>query len=155
MFKKIATVIGVVLAALMAVGVGSAAIGPSSDSTTTTTSSTSPLPDPSVNETIMYEVGDAGTVTVASDGASLTIVAVESAEGWAAEVEVASGREVEADFRNGVRRVQFNAELEDGEIRVRVRERVDDGGGETTTTTTQFTQTRSMQPVSRVGWDLM
>ena len=61
MFKKIATIFGVVVAALMAVGVGSAAIGPSSDSTITTTSSTT-LPDPGVNETIVYEVGDAGTV---------------------------------------------------------------------------------------------
>lgn len=135
MFKKIATVFGVVLAALMAVGVGSATIAPSSDSTTTTTSSTA-LPDPGVAETIMYEVGDAGTVTIASDGAALSIVAVDAADGWAAEVEVASGREVEADFRNGMRRIQFNAELEDGEIRVRVRERADDGGGATTTSTT-------------------
>jgi hypothetical protein len=82
----------------------------------------------------MYEVGDAGTVTVTSDGSALSIVAVDAAAGWAAEVEVATGREVEADFRNGTRRIQFNAELEDGQIKVRVRERADDGGGSTTTT---------------------
>ena len=41
MLKKTATIIAIVLAALMAVGIGSAATNPSSDSTTTTTSSTS------------------------------------------------------------------------------------------------------------------
>jgi hypothetical protein len=71
-------------------------------------------------------VGEAGTVTVESDGNGLTITAVTAADGWAAEVEIAQGREVESDFRNGERRFQFNAELEGGQIRVRVRERVGD-----------------------------
>ncbi|MDH5373456.1 MAG: hypothetical protein OEX97_10980 [Acidimicrobiia bacterium] len=68
-----------------------------------------------------YTAGDGGTVTVASNGSSLTIVSVNAAAGWSYEVEVAAGLEVEADFRNGTRRIQFNAQLEDGEVRIRVR----------------------------------
>jgi hypothetical protein len=60
-------------------------------------------------------------VTIASNGSSLTIVSVDPAAGWSFEVEIASGLEVEADFRNGTRRIQFNAQLEDGEVRIRVR----------------------------------
>jgi hypothetical protein len=137
MFKKTATVGGIVLAALMAVGIGSAAIAQSTDDPTTTTSTVANLPTAENAETVMYEVGDAGVVTVASDGATLSIVKVDAAAGWAAEVEVAVGREVEADFRNGTRRIQFNAEFDDGRVRVRVRERVEGSpAGSSTTTTT-------------------
>ena len=60
-------------------------------------------------------------MTIASNGSSLTITSVDPAPGWSFEIEVSSGVEVEADFRNGTRRIQFNAQLEDGEVRVRVR----------------------------------
>lgn len=136
MFKKTATVGAIVLTALMAVGIGSAAIAQSADDTTTTTSTVPNFPAPgNAAETVMYEVGDAGVVTVASDGATLSIVKVDAAEAWAAEVEVAVGREVEADFRNGTRRIQFNAEFEAGQVRVRVRERVEDGPTDSSATT--------------------
>lgn len=147
MFKRLTITMATVLVVLMAVGIGSAVVGPGTDnsaatsSTTSTTPTTPPAPGPT--ETIIYEVGDAGTVTVASDGAALSIAAIAAAPGWAAEVEVAAGREVEADFRNGTRRIQFNAELEDGQIKVRVRERADDDGSadNSTTTTTPTTTT--------------
>ena len=130
MFKRTTAVLATVIAALMAVGIASAAIGPSSDDSTSPTSITtvpsSALPDPVGAETVVYEVGDAGFVTVTSEGSTLSIVVAEAAEGWTAEIEVASGPEVEADFRNGTRRIQFNAELEDGQVKVRVRERADD-----------------------------
>ena len=146
MFKKTAIVGGIVLAALMAVGIGSAAIAQSSDATTTTTSTVPNLPAAKNAETVMYEVGDAGTVTIASDDATLSIVNVDAAEGWASEVEVAAGREVEADFRNGTRRIQFNAEFEDGQVRVRVRERADKRPAESPTTTS--TTAPSSDPIS-------
>ena len=55
--------------------------------------------------------------------------------------EVRSGREVEVDFRNGSRRVQMNADLEDGEIRVRVRERVQTSSSTSTTVGSDSTST--------------
>ncbi|MDH5616918.1 MAG: hypothetical protein OEY62_10310 [Acidimicrobiia bacterium] len=133
MSKRISVVLGTILVVLLALSIGAAIAKSGSDLSTSTTSTTSPtsttLPARGNAETTVYEVGDAGTVTVASDGASLSIVAAEAAQGWVSEVEVAAGREVEADFRNGSRRIQFNAELEDGEVRNRVRDGADDNGG--------------------------
>ena len=143
MLTRIAAVVATLVTALLAVGVVSAAVGPSSDDSTSTTATSAPtaatLPGPGDSETVIYEVGDAGTVTLASDGTALSIVAVEAAESWTAEVEAASGLEVEADFRNGTRRLQFKAEFEDGEVRVEVRERADDNAGDDDSTSTTVT----------------
>ena len=65
-------------------------------------------------------IGNAGTVLVGRSGGSLQIIAATPNAGWASEVEVASGREVEGDFRSGVLRVKYNFELEDGAVRVRI-----------------------------------
>lgn len=62
-----------------------------------------------------------GTVHYRVDGATITLIAATPAPGWVIEVEQGSGREVELDFRSGTRRVQVNLELEDGEVRERVR----------------------------------
>jgi hypothetical protein len=83
----------------------------------------------------LIDVSDAAQVVVAQSGAELEIVAVEANAGWTHEVEVAKGREVEADFRSADRRIQFNAQLEDGQIRVRVRERTGSTVVEDTSTT--------------------
>ena len=63
-----------------------------------------------------------GVVLSRANG-QLQIVTATPNTGFTAEVEVAAGREVEADFRGNGERVQFNAELEDGVVRVRIRER--------------------------------
>ncbi|MEZ4503704.1 MAG: hypothetical protein R3C39_13845 [Dehalococcoidia bacterium] len=70
--------------------------------------------------TVTYDAAVAGTVAVARSGDTLTIAGTFTNAGWTVEVETATGREVEADFRNGGQRVKFNAELEDGEVRIRV-----------------------------------
>ncbi|MDF1595821.1 MAG: hypothetical protein P1T08_06970 [Acidimicrobiia bacterium] len=143
MLKRITAVVATLITALLAVGIVSAAVGPSSDDSTSTTATSAPtaatLPVPGDSETVIYEVGDAGTVTLASDGTALSIVAAEAAESWTAEVEAATGLEVEADFRNGTRRLQFKAEFEDGEVRVEVRERADDNAGDDDSTSTTVT----------------
>ena len=90
------------------------------DDSSSTSTTTPPAGDDSASS-VTYNAGDGGTVTIASNGSSLTIVSVDPAAGWSFEVEIASGLEVEADFRNGTRRIQFNAQLEDGEVRIRVR----------------------------------
>jgi hypothetical protein len=69
-----------------------------------------------------YVVGEAGSVTIQFDGSALRILSTTAADGWELEIEVSSGIEVEADFRDGTTRFQFKAELEDGEVRVRIRQ---------------------------------
>ena len=39
---------------------------------------------------------------------------------WVFEIEQGSGTEIEVKFVNGATRIDFNAELEDGAVRVRV-----------------------------------
>ena len=98
-------------------------------------SSPSATPSPSVSQTApavlpdggtTYEAGGAGTVTVARDGDTLAITGTSTTDGWQSHIDEAQGREVEVDFTNGAREIDFNAELEDDQVRIRVRDEVDD-----------------------------
>jgi hypothetical protein len=60
-------------------------------------------------------------VTVDQSGISLSVGNVAANPGWAPEVEMASGRDVEVKFVNGNERIDFQAELEDGVVKTRVR----------------------------------
>jgi hypothetical protein len=73
------------------------------------------------SSTRSVEAAGAGSVTYQVTGGSLTITGVAPFAGWSSEIELATGREVEVDFRSGARRVQVNIELEDGSPRERVR----------------------------------
>jgi hypothetical protein len=135
MKKRLAVVSAGLLATLMALGTANALV-----------LDTAPGPETAASEQAAtgvettYEVGDAGTVTITNDGTQLEIVSVNQNDGWQIEIEVATGREVEVDFRSGTRRIQFNAELEDGEIRVRAREQVVTATSTTQNTTQSTTQ---------------
>ena len=91
------------------------------------TSSTESIPD-GTSRTFVIE--NAGTVLVGRSGGSLQIIAATPNAGWASEVEVASGREVEGDFRSGVLRVKYNFELEDRAVRVRIEAGDDSNDGD-------------------------
>lgn len=91
-----------------------------------------PLADLTVIDERSVDVADAGSVVFGIDDASLTVLQVHTNPGWVAETEVEAGAEIEVDFRRTDRRVAFNAEMEDGEVRVRVRQ---DGGGVPSSTT--------------------
>lgn len=132
MRKRLAVLTAGLLAGLMAIGTANALVLDTTPGSETTASEQA-----TAGLETSYEVGDAGTVTLTNDGSALEIVSVEQSEGWQIEIETATGREVEVDFRSGTRRIQFNAELEDGEIRVRARERVVTAS--TTQATTQTT----------------
>jgi hypothetical protein len=77
--------------------------------------------------TRVVQAAGAGSVTVAVSANRLDVLAATPAPGWRVEVEVASGREVEVDFRQGGDRVQVNLEIEDGAVRERIRIRDDAG----------------------------
>jgi hypothetical protein len=71
-----------------------------------------------------FAAGPAGFVTVARTGGTVSVVAVSPGTGWTFEIEPGDEPgEAEVDFRSGDARVQFNAELEDGAVRIRVRTR--------------------------------
>jgi hypothetical protein len=72
-----------------------------------------------------FAAGDAGVVTIRRDSGSLAVVDVRANAGWRVEVEQGAGLDVEVNFENDATRVDFNAELEDGAVRVRVRVRAD------------------------------
>ena len=108
------------------------------ESTTTSTTGEEPAATPSVPSVSVQTVGDAGTVTLSVSGGVITITDVHANAGWVAETEEAAGREVEVSFRNGLRRIDFKAEIEDGRLETRVRERTierDDSPVATTPTT--------------------
>lgn len=138
MRKRLAVLTAGLLAGLMAIGTANALVLDTTPGSETTASEQA-----TAGVETSYEVGDAGTVTLTNDGSVLDIVSVQQTEGWQIEIETATGREVEVDFRSGTRRIQFNAELEDGEIRVRARERV-----VTATTTQATTQTTGSTDVA-------
>jgi hypothetical protein len=94
------------------------------DSTSTTVegSTTSTVAD---GEVRTIDAGDAGSLMVSVDNGSLLLLTASPNQGWSVEVERASGPEVEVTFRSGTTRVDANVELEDGQIRVRVRTRDD------------------------------
>jgi hypothetical protein len=113
-------------------------------STTLPTGSTVTLPVPTDPVTtaapnlaaagaVVHPVLDAGSVTVVREGAVLRVVEVRPNAGWTTNVERGLDREVEVTFRSGGARVDFNAELEDGAVRIRVRDRRTESGGSATT----------------------
>jgi hypothetical protein len=110
---------------------------------------TPPATDVPDGTTETFPAGVAGTVTIGRTGATLSVVAVGTNPGWAAEVEQASGPEVEVEFRNGTARIDLEAELEDGAVRVRVRERteIDD---DVTPPTSPTSPTSPTTPATRV-----
>lgn len=88
-------------------------------------------------------VDGAGVVLLRRTGAgSLEIRSATPNAGFVAEVEIAAGAEVEADFRGNGQRHQFNAELEDGIVRVRIRA---DADAQTGTTTGSTASTSTIQ----------
>ncbi|HKX74845.1 MAG TPA: hypothetical protein VJR05_05585 [Acidimicrobiia bacterium] len=117
MRNRLSAIVAAITAGILITGIAWAA----SDSRTEVTSNL----DIEVNQETEIPVDGAGTIRLGNDGASLTILAAVAMEGYVVEVEVPQGREVEADFRGEGRRVQFNAELEDGVVRVRIRTEAD------------------------------
>lgn len=87
------------------------------------TTSTSALGADAPSEIRTVSAGEAGSIMVAVEGTSLRLLAASPNAGWQAEVEHAAGPEVEVTFRSGNLRVDVQIELEDGQVRERVRTR--------------------------------
>jgi len=157
--RRSLVILALTAASLLIVGAAVATVGDpgstrnsTSSSSTSTTSVTSTTITTTVSGDVVdvtgggvdtateYAVADAGTVMVAFDGATLQLSDVTTFDGWTSHVERASGPEVEVKYLNGSRRVDFEAEIEDGMVKTRVRERAltgdtDRRGDDVTSTT--------------------
>jgi hypothetical protein len=130
MIKRISVISTAVLAALLFAGLAWATPDDStSSSSTSTTSTTAAQASGAGTGTQTYQADAAGLVTVDQAGASLSISEVTPNSGWSSEVESGTGREVEVKFVNGNQRIDFQAELEDGSVKTRVRSRPLDESG--------------------------
>ncbi|MBA2454732.1 MAG: hypothetical protein H0V47_16300 [Chloroflexia bacterium] len=86
-----------------------------------------PSPDPGYGDSgDLYQAGAAGKVEIRRDYDRLILVAVYPNPGWAHEVESSHGREIEVDFKRSNREIKFDAELHDGQLRIRVCDETDD-----------------------------
>ena len=135
---------------LLAVGVAWAGTSGSStpqDPATVSTSTRQVAADvPAAGEAVTSGAGRAGAVTYRADETGLTVTAVSPARGWSYTIKATGGREIEVVFRKGAARVDFEAELEDGQVQVRVRTSA--VGGATTTTGQDGTDTTNGNPTS-------
>jgi hypothetical protein len=93
---------------------------PATTSTTSTTGTT-PTPAPAPAPTVSVQTaGEAGTVTLSINGGMLTVTDVHPNAGWTVDEQDLQGREIEVTFRNGLRRIDFKAEIEGTQLRTRV-----------------------------------
>ena len=132
--KRLVLLASIAVGLIVTAGIAIAATGPQAPTTLAQVSSTTSA------DITTYQVADAGTVDVAFDGSSVAVVGVAPASGWSFETEVAAGIEVEVQFADGVTRVDFKAEVEDGQVRATARSRQATGDG-TSSTTTSVTST--------------
>jgi hypothetical protein len=61
-----------------------------------------------------YTVGDAGQVRFRSGGGTLTLINVQTNDGWKIKKRDVSSDDIEIDFRQGRATAEFGAELDDG-----------------------------------------
>ncbi len=107
---------------------------PSTTVPSTTVPSTTAPSDPTVAPASpvvsTHPVLDAGSVTISVDGHDVVVIDVQANDGWNPEIEN-EPLEAGVNFRNGSDRVDFRAEIEDGQLRIRVRDRRTDDVTET------------------------
>ena len=99
-------------------------------------------------EGLATAVADAGSVAVAREGAVLRFVTITPAAGWTVRVERDNAIEIEVSFLNGAARVDFNAELEDGQIRTKIRDRRLEGASSTTSTVPDDSSSTTTAPAA-------
>ena len=106
---------------------------------------------PPAAETTTYTVADAGTVTLTVVESRLELVEVAAADGWQASIDSETATEIEIDFVSAGSRLRFQAELEDGAVKVEVEAKKSVGSSQSTTTL--VTSTTSMPTTSTTAPD--
>ncbi len=98
---------------------------PTTSTTTTTMPSTSTTTAPSSSTTKAYSVAGVGTTTVTVTGFQISLVSAVPAAGWTLDEAGPDADGVESRYVNGDLEVRIDFEIEDGQLRVRVREEND------------------------------
>ena len=66
---------------------------------------------------------DAGSVTISYGATGASVVSADANPGWVATIEYDEPGEADVKFEMGDDRVDFDAQIEDGALRVRIRDR--------------------------------
>lgn len=99
-----------------------------------TVTSVAPTVDDSTGESVIYQIGDAGEVTVLTDSSSLEIESVTPADGWTVAASDESGGRVQVQLANPTMTVTFTASL----VRGVVVTSIESAAAETTSTSTDM-----------------
>ena len=78
----------------------------------------------------VFRVSDAGEVELAVDGNRLVLVDVRPNDGWSHRIDENDDDEIEIDFRDNGREIDFEAELDDGWLKIDVCDTVVDPQGD-------------------------
>jgi hypothetical protein len=77
----------------------------------------------------VFQAGDAGEVELAIDGDRLVLVDVRPNDGWSHRIDDDDDDEIEIDFRDNGREIDFEAELDDGRLEIDVCDTVVEAPG--------------------------
>ena len=70
--------------------------------------------------TITYQVGPAGTATLATDGATIVVAGVSAGDGWTVVSATDPGAHVEVQYTDGTQLVTFIADLVNGDMAISI-----------------------------------
>ncbi len=111
---------------------GAASPGPASGSTDAPTTAAAPIPAPGVTTrtpnpapaavVTSHSLGAAGTLILAVQDGTVTVMSVQMTEGWTYETETQTPDEVELVFRRGDTELSVRARIENGSLRVEIDE---------------------------------
>jgi len=119
-------IIGLTVAGVAGTGTASyAAMGTASTESVATTATdasvdTTPVLAGDAIRTITYQVGPAGTVTLATDGTTIVVSAVSAGTGWTVVSASAPAAHVEVQYTDGTQLVTFIADLVNGDMAISI-----------------------------------
>lgn len=90
---------------------------------------------------VVVPIAEIGTATIARTATRLELVSATAEPGWQVLVEIATGRELEVSFRSEGSRHDLNVELEDGQLRIRIRTAIGQPEDNSTSSTSTSTPT--------------
>ncbi|HEY5889937.1 MAG TPA: hypothetical protein VIW94_04465, partial [Acidimicrobiia bacterium] len=71
-----------------------------------------------------YVVGPAGTVSIEVVSGKLTLVSVDTNEGWVFEVETSVPDSIEVEFERGEDEAEIKVKLDDGKLEVEIKSEI-------------------------------
>ena len=118
-------ILGLTVAGVAGTGTASyAAMGSTPDAASTPVTDQSATTGPVLAgdsiDTITYQIGPAGTATLATDGTTIVVAAVSAGDGWSVVSATDPGAHVEVQYTDGNQLVTFMADLVNGDMAVSI-----------------------------------